>query len=204
MPFMIPFERVKELLEIQEKEFPKYTRQLINLANQNSGGTRPRVVGPMIELIIKANPKSLEEWREWYKSGHPNAIAEASNKIEHMILHLKLALNKITRQMIEEWVEDLVVDKTMIGYCFQSAIFKDLSERLGLSYRSSTSAEESKGIDGFLGDLPVQIKPSTYDKTKRALNEIIKCPIVYYTKEKNGLKIEEDELLKALETEGRN
>ena len=28
----------------EAKEFPKYTTQLINLANQNSQGTRPRVV----------------------------------------------------------------------------------------------------------------------------------------------------------------
>ena len=31
--------------------FPKYTTQLMNLANQNAQGTRPSVVGQMSELI---------------------------------------------------------------------------------------------------------------------------------------------------------
>jgi hypothetical protein len=35
----------------EEPEFPKYTTQLMNLANQNAQGTRPRVVGQMSELI---------------------------------------------------------------------------------------------------------------------------------------------------------
>jgi len=30
-------------------DFPKYTTQLINLANQNAAGTRPKVVGQMSE-----------------------------------------------------------------------------------------------------------------------------------------------------------
>jgi MjaI restriction endonuclease len=32
-------------------EFPKYTTQIMNLANQNAQGTRPNVVGQMSELI---------------------------------------------------------------------------------------------------------------------------------------------------------
>ena len=40
-------------------EFPKYTTQLINLANQNAGGTRPRVVGQMSELIKEFPQKEL-------------------------------------------------------------------------------------------------------------------------------------------------
>jgi hypothetical protein len=31
--------------------FPKYTTQIMNLANQNAQGTRPRVVGQMSELV---------------------------------------------------------------------------------------------------------------------------------------------------------
>ena len=32
-------------------EFPKYTTQIMNLANQNAQGTRPKVVGQMTELF---------------------------------------------------------------------------------------------------------------------------------------------------------
>ena len=49
--------------------------------------------------------------------------------------------------------------------------------------------EESKGIDGFIGDKPVQIKSITY-KQKMGLNEIINVPIIYYDKKKDGINIE--------------
>jgi len=44
-------EEIKELLGVKSFEFPKYSTQIINLANQNAQGTRPAVVGQMSDLI---------------------------------------------------------------------------------------------------------------------------------------------------------
>jgi hypothetical protein len=58
---------------LENKEvFPKYTTQLINLANQNSQGTRPEVVGKMTELIKKCPLRSRDGWKKWYLSKHPD------------------------------------------------------------------------------------------------------------------------------------
>ncbi|TSC78206.1 MAG: type II site-specific deoxyribonuclease [Parcubacteria group bacterium Gr01-1014_29] len=46
------------------KEFPRYTTQLMNLANQNAQGTRSRVVGQLSELIKECPGKSYQEWIE--------------------------------------------------------------------------------------------------------------------------------------------
>ena len=43
-------------------EFPKYTTQLINLANQNAQGTRPKVVGQMSDLIQEFGGKKYDDW----------------------------------------------------------------------------------------------------------------------------------------------
>ena len=43
-------ELIQELIG-EIKEFPRYTTQILNLANQNSQGTRPRVVGQLSELV---------------------------------------------------------------------------------------------------------------------------------------------------------
>jgi hypothetical protein len=40
--------------------------QLLNLANQNAQGTRPKIVGQMSELIEQFGGKSLDEWERWY------------------------------------------------------------------------------------------------------------------------------------------
>ncbi len=42
------------------KEFPKYTTQLINIANQNAQGTRPAVVGQLSDLIQRIPTKSFQ------------------------------------------------------------------------------------------------------------------------------------------------
>jgi hypothetical protein len=53
-------EEVTRLLDAEAVSFPKYTTQLINLANQNAQGTRPETVGQMSELIKEFKGKKLE------------------------------------------------------------------------------------------------------------------------------------------------
>jgi hypothetical protein len=55
--------------------------------------------------------------------------------------------------------------------------------------------EESKGIDGFIGDIPVSIKPSTY-KVKGSLPETISCKVIYYEKIKDGIVVDYSEILR--------
>ena len=89
-------------------------------------------------------------------------------------------------------VRDLVVLKTFTGLRFQEAILKKVSECLKKDYRSSTAEEESKGIDGYIGDTPVSIKPHTYKAQSLRLSEQIDVSIIYYEKKKTGLIIEYD------------
>ena len=129
-------EIVEDLVGGLEK-FPKYTTQLINLANQNAQGTRPRMVGQMSELIQEFPGMEL-----------------------------------IDKNLVRKWVKDLVLTKTYVGFCFQESILKKIASLKDQSYRLSDPTEESRGIDGFIGSMPVSIKPTTY-KTKSMLTEQI-------------------------------
>ena len=93
--------------------------------------------------------------------------------------------------MFREWVEDLVFTKTDIGLRFQEGILIKIAGRKGQSYRLSTPEEEAKGIDGFIGDKPVSIKPITY-KTKKMYGEEIVVEVIYYEKKSNGLEVTYD------------
>lgn len=183
------------ILEIsgEAKQFPKYTTQIINLANQNSQGTRPKVVGQLSELIQKCPHKEYSKWKEWYLQQQPKAIDNATDKIFPMIEELKGAINKIDKNMIREWVKDLVIDKTFIGLKFQEAILKRVAKMRKTSYRLSNPKEESKGIDGFIGDIPVSIKPITY-KAKNMLNEKIEVKFIFYDKKKDGINVDVSQL----------
>lgn len=177
----------------EAKQFPKYTTQIINLANQNSQATRPKVVGQLSELIQKCPHKEYSKWKEWYLQQQPQAIDNATNKIFLMIEELKKAINQIDKEMVKEWIKDLVIDKTFIGLKFQEAILKRIAKMKKVSYSLSNPQEESKGIDGFIGDIPVSIKPITY-KTKNMLNEKIEVKFIFYEKKKDGINVDISEL----------
>ncbi len=172
---------------------PKYTSQLMNLANQNAGGTRPRIVGQLSELF----PEYLEEsdcvptidtWNEWYNSKYPDAINIATEKVMSQINNLKNALPLIDEDMVKSWTTDLVINKTFNGLYIQKAILSSIAEYEKTTYRLATPEEESKGIDGYIGDHPVSIKPDTYEYMSR-LNEQINVKMIIYSKNKDGITI---------------
>jgi len=172
-------------------EFPKYTTQIMNLANQNAQGTRPKVVGQMSELITQFPNKTFDEWVKWYNERMPNAIDAATEKVYSMVKSIDNAASKIDKNMIRKWIEDLVLTKTFTGFRFQESILKEISKIKGVNYKVATPNEESKGIDGFIGEIPVSIKPITY-KTMSRLPESISIKMIYYEKLKNGIKVEYD------------
>lgn len=187
-------ELIQELIG-EVTNFPKYTTQLINLANQNAQGTRPRVVGQLSELINECPEKTYEGWKKWYLSKYPSAIENAVEKINEMMDNLKKAIQAIDKPMIKKWVEDLILEKTFIGLKFQESILKRVALIKKTNYRFANPNEESQGIDGFIGNIPISIKPITY-KTKDALREEIKTTIIFYNKTKSGLEIDADEIIK--------
>ncbi len=185
-------QEIKELIEVEPEEFPKYTAQILNLANQNAQGTRPKVVGQMSDLIQEFSGKTLKEWEEWYLERFPDAIQAATEKIFKMVGQLKDAAEMIDRNLVERWVRDLVIVKTFTGLKFQETILAKVAERLGKDYRLANPEEETKGIDGFIGGLPVSIKPRSYEQ-KRSLPESLEpLLVIFYEKKKEGLWVEFD------------
>ena len=182
---------ISELSNAPQYEFPKYVTQVINLVNSNAGGTRPKVVGQMSELIKEFDGKTIDEWIEWYTNRHPNAVNDATEKIWTMYETMKSAFNAITKEMIENWVKDLIYGKTFCGLKFQTAIISAIASQLDKEWREATPEEEAQGIDGFIGNKPLQVKAITY-KLEARLSETIDVPIVYYDKKKDGINIEYD------------
>ena len=194
MKVKITVEEIRKYLDIETPEFPKYVAPLINLANQYAQGTRPKVVGQMSELIQEFEGKTLSEWEEWYLKKKPDAIRTATEKILQKLNDLKSSLNQIDRETVEKWVRDLVIVKTFAGLRFQEAILKKGAEIKGTNYRLAEVGEESKGIDGYIGDIPVSIKPYSYE-VKAALPEHIEAKIIYYKKVDNGIEVDYKEIL---------
>ena len=192
----------EELVADIDPEFPKYTTQIMNTANQNSQGTRPATVGQLNEIIEEYKEQypdgDFEDWRQFYFENYDGDenIEEATDKVFDMVVKMREAADEIDREMVNRWVKDLVLYKTYTGLGRdEEAILKKLSEEYDLPYELGTAEDESKGIDGYLGGQPVSVKPITY-KQKARLQEDIDAPIVYYEdySTTNALKLHSDEL----------
>lgn len=195
MKLTIKNEELLELNESSTPQFPKYTSQLINLANQNAQGTRPKVVGQLSELFQEYQKNtdeiSIDTWEKWYLSKYPKAIEDATNRIYEQIQNLKNAITLIDRDMIQKWVEDLIITKTYNGLYIQKAILSKIAKIKQKDFRLAKTEEEAIGIDGYIDNVPYSIKPDTY-KTMSRLSESIEVKIIYYTKTKSGIEIEFD------------
>ena len=190
--FTINTEIAKEELGIPTVDFPKYTTQIINLAGSNSGATRPKVVGQMSELTVESEAKSLDEWRGFYLNHRPDAHKAAGDKIEAMMENLRVAMECVDRDMIDKWVDDLLMNKTYYGFAAQTIVLEQLAMRLDLPLQQATPEDEARGIDGYLGGQPVSVKPTTYKQ--KALSETISCPIIFYEKKSSGIRIDATQL----------
>jgi len=186
-------EELTELLVGKKLSFPKYVSPLLNLANRFARGTVPAVVGQMTELVKPF--KTYEEWKEWYLKEKPDAIDNAVEKISDMLGNFKEVMDEIDEKTIRAWVEDLVLVKTFVGIRFQEAILKRIAHMFRKKYRLAEPEEEAKGIDGFIEDVPISIKPHTYKVEAKRLQEKIRVCIIYYEKTEDGIKFDVNELL---------
>jgi len=182
-------DEIEQLLGKEAIAFPKYTTQIMNLANSNAQGTRPKVVGQMSDLIEEFDGDDLSDWGKWYKNRKPTAINDATEKVFQMVEQLKVAITQIDKPMIARWVEDLVISKTYTGLRFQKAILTKIAEIKKTTYKPSTPEEESKGVDGYIGETPVSVKAITYKSKEVFLSEDIKVEMIYYDKKKDGINV---------------
>ncbi len=186
----ISVKAIEDAVGAPQFEFPKYTTQVINLVNGNVGGTRPKIVGQMSELIQEFPGQTIQEWITWYNDQQPDAVDKATDRIYEMYQAMQQAFTQIDKTLIRKWVEDLVYTKTFCGLKFQEAILKYVADELNVDYRLATVEEEAQNVDGFINGKPVQIKSSTY--TLKNTGEVIEVPIVFYEKKKDGIVIEYD------------
>lgn len=88
----------------------------------------------------------------------------------------------------------MIIVKTYQGLKVQKIILRKVASALGKTLTPATSADESKGIDGYIDDTPVSVKPSTLDIKPELLDNLPEC-IIFYEKASTGLKITFDETL---------
>jgi hypothetical protein len=68
----------------------------------------------------------------------------------------------------------------LLGQTHPNKWCPNVAEKIGLTYCLATPDEESKGIDGYVGNTAYSVKPDSY-KTMGRLYKKISVKMIYYT-----------------------
>lgn len=109
-----------------------------------------------------------------------------------MLGKMRTAFESIDETMVRNWVKDLLYTKTYCGLRYQEAIISYVAQTAEKEWRLASKEEEAAGIDGYVGSLPVQIKPVSY-RQEGILGEHFDVPVIYYEETSSGVRIEYDE-----------
>lgn len=150
------------IIKDNRREWPKYSKQLLNIATANSKATHNKIVGSMKELWLKMRGQgirgTLENWTEFYNKEWGEAGLKVAGKKVYAMLQ-KMQIVWISEKLCIEYIKELVYNKTCMGLGGEERAIQVAAGYFKLPYRFSTAAEEKMGIDGWIGNKPVQVKP---------------------------------------------
>ena len=121
----------------QKVSLPKYSSQVINLANGYAKATRPDNVGQVSEDIKRFRDDetlsgySNQDWINWHQNHYPNGIQKATDEAWAMFVKMRNSLNTVTKDDIRKWEEDFVYSKTYDGLMVQNAIITKIANDIG-------------------------------------------------------------------------
>ena len=184
------------------RDWPKYATQFLNLAGQNSKCFSAKLVGSMKELWLEFSdtgvPDTLENWETFYVNRWgTDGLDSATEKLYEMIQ--KMGIPWIDETMCADYVREVIYNKTHFGMGGESTAIAVAAEYFDLPYRFSNAEEESQGIDGWIGEHPVQVKPADSYKKNHVFNgaDTEETLVITYEKKKHTCYIWNPEFVSA-------
>jgi len=182
----------------ESRKWPTYVSGFLNFANRTSHITRVKYMGSTSVLFkeFKGSGEgvtSVEDWRRFYENrvvsddgaSGKEAIQQAGAKLYAQVDKIRRELNNITPSDCEDYIDDLLINKSFAGHGIEEAMLRKIAEKTNRTFTASTLEDERKGIDGFLDDEPVSVKPSTY---KYSPHDVLPPKIYFYALSENDVR----------------
>lgn len=152
----------KGVIHRTRREWPKYSTQILNIAAQNCKAFDVKRLGSAKETWLSMRsakiPGTFENWVAFYNATPLSAnIPAQAQKLFDMIQ--KMQIGGITQEMCEDYIKEVIYNKTHMGMAGEEMAVQAVGAHFELPVRFSNAEEEAQGIDGWIGDYPVQVKP---------------------------------------------
>lgn len=181
--------------------WPRYATQLLNIAGQNAQCFSAKKIGSMkeqwLEFIETGVPDTLENWEKFYtdKNGTDGIKWAAEKLFDKAVKDMRIPW--LDKELCADYVKEVIFNKTHFGMGGESSAIKAAAKYFELPFRFSTAEEESQGIDGWIGDKPVQVKPQDSFKVGHVFNkaDVAKTLVLTYEKKKHTCYIHNPEFM---------
>ena len=162
----------EDLFPTKIREWPTYSTQILNICNANGKGTTPKNIGSLKELWEQMRSEgirpSLENWFDYLNKHYGHEIVDgAAKRIWNMVQKMQQD-HIITKEMCHDYAMEVIYHKTALGMAHEEQAVMRAAEYFNSEYRFSTKEEEAQGIDAWICDTPVQIKPDDYEGRNRS------------------------------------
>lgn len=164
---------------------PTYISPILNRINEWAHSTRKETVGDLAtiifpEYIAQSDTHSPSDWKEFYLDNYQENYNSAVKKLWLKFEVVRKAINSVTEQDVNAWLDDFMFYKTFNGLYVQDVILSDIAKSLGNIYAKPTSTDEGRGIDGFIDGVAYSIKPESYKDSHASNIETIHARMVFY------------------------
>ncbi len=170
---------LKNSLEFGKKE------KVLNYACQTYQLSRPNKVGAVMALIRECQPKTIEEWENWYfENAFTNgknafkitreSLSELGTRLYEKITEVVIpewqdAFKSLTLQDCEDYIFNLTINRTFDGYLREKSVVNDGLAKIfkDIRFDESQSELDHAGDIDYLGHVSdniafgIQIKPVT-------------------------------------------
>ncbi|MBS1775207.1 MAG: MjaI family restriction endonuclease [Bacteroidetes bacterium] len=173
----------KQVTKRHSKEFGK-KEKVLNYATQTYQLSRPNKVGAVMALIRECQPKTIEDWEQWYFENAntdgktptkitKESLAELGERLYEKIRVIVIpewteAFNQLTLQDCVDYIHNLTINRTFDGFIREKSVIEDnlAKEFPNVKFEESDPELDHAGdIDylGWIGDkaFGIQIKPVT-------------------------------------------
>jgi hypothetical protein len=173
----------KQIIKRFSKEFGK-KEKVLNYACQTYQLSRPNKVGTVMALIRECQPKTIEDWENWYfekantDGKTPTKITKESLEELGERLYVKIkeivipewteAFNQLTLQDCIDYIHNLTINRTFDGFMREKSVIEDNLAKTFPTVKfeeSDPELDHAGDIDylGWVGQkaFGIQIKPVT-------------------------------------------
>lgn len=170
-------------MKVYSKNFGK-KEKVLNYTNQTYQLSRPNKVGAVMSLIRECQPKSIEEWEQWYLANACTAGKKPAKVTKDVLkelgerLYVKIkeivipewqeAFNQLTLQDCIDYIYNLTINRTYDGFNREKSVVTDnlVKEFPEVKFvESEPELDHAGDIDylGYVGNkaFGIQIKPVT-------------------------------------------